>query len=330
VRTRVAVSDRSAICEYLDGVYGVRLRLKELRERGPSEHLTHQRVDVGPLAIEDVHLPGEMEASPDPLGRVVAIRANGGRLRGHCDGIDSEARAGDLTMVSQADLPHHAHIEDISATAVLLDPSMVAGVATGVPARHAVAPVRFRDFRPVSAQAARLWMTTVDYVKKCLLADEEVATPLVVGHACRLLAAVTLSTFPSDPTPSRHDRTDAKPAALRRAIEFMESNADNDIAIADVAEAVHVTPRAVQYMFRKHLDTTPLQYLRTVRLHRAHQDLISADRGHDTVTAIAARWGFMHTGRFAVLYRETYNQSPHTTLRNDVHRPQLDDYGLYL
>jgi len=48
----------------------------------------------------------------------------------------------------------------------------------------------------------------------------------------------------------------------------------------------------------------------------AHQELLAADRMQETVTGIAARWGFMHTGRFAVLHRQTYGQSPHTTLRN--------------
>ena len=33
-----------------------------------------------------------------------------------------------------------------------------------------------------------------------------------------------------------------------------------------------------------------------------------------TVTEIAQRWGFLHTGRFAVLYRQIYGRSPHTTL----------------
>ena len=87
------------------------------------------------------------------------------------------------------------------------------------------------------------------------------------------------------------------------------------MAVADVAAAVHLTPRAVQYLFRQRLDTTPTEYLRRVRLHRAHQDLINCDRSATTVTEVAQRWGFAHTGRFAVLYRQAYGQSPHTTLR---------------
>jgi len=131
------------------------------------------------------------------------------------------------------------------------------------------------------------------------------------------LAAVTLSTFPNTAAtgPTPHDRTDAKPALLRRAIDYMDANATSDIGLADIADAVHVTPRAVQYMFRRYLEITPLQYLRRLRLHYAHQELLAGDPMHNTVTDISARWGFAHTGRFAVLYRQTYGQSPHSTLR---------------
>ena len=87
------------------------------------------------------------------------------------------------------------------------------------------------------------------------------------------------------------------------------------IGINDVAAAVHLTPRAVQYLFRRQLDTTPTEYIRRIRLGRAHQELLAATTSTSTVTEIAQRWGFAHTGRFAVLYRRSYGQSPHTTLR---------------
>ncbi|PRC60690.1 hypothetical protein C6A85_16765, partial [Mycobacterium sp. ITM-2017-0098] len=45
------------------------------------------------------------------------------------------------------------------------------------------------------------------------------------------------------------------------------------------------TPRTVQYMFRKHLDTTPTAYLRAIRLKRAREELIASDR---TITTAAA------------------------------------------
>jgi AraC-like DNA-binding protein len=228
------------------------------------------------------------------------------------------AMPGDITMVSQPDLPHHSQSEDLHHTVVLLDTSLVAGVANGVSACRANSPIRFTGLAPADAAAQQLWQATVSYVKDVVLADDTLATPLVRGIAGRLLAAVTLLTIPdaavADPTPA--DRNDHQPVLLRRAIEFIESNADECIGLSDIAEAVCLTPRAVQYMFRRHLDTTPLQYLRRIRLHYAHHELLAADRRNDTVTAIAARWGFMHTSRFAVFYRQTYGRSPHVTLRS--------------
>jgi AraC-like DNA-binding protein len=311
------VSGANEIRQFLDRVYGANLRLKENGTRGPEGALTHSRIDVGPFIVDDVHLPGDVETSPDPLNRVVALWATEGRAESRCDGLKAEAAAGEITLLAQPDLPHRGRAQDLRVTSVLLDPSVVAGVAAGLPSAHAPLPIRFADFRPVDAPSSRLWKDTVNYVKNCVLVDDIMSTPLVLGHASRMMAAVLLSTFPSTTTSFErpHDRTDHRPVLLRRAIEYVDSNAANDIALADIAEAVHVTPRAVQYTFRRHLDTTPLHYLRQVRLHHARQELLAADRRNKTVTAIAARWGFMHTGRFAVMYRQTFGESPHETLR---------------
>ncbi len=59
-------------------------------------------------------------------------------------------------------------------------------------------------------------------------------------------------------------------------------------------------------------------YLRQVRLHHAHQELLASDPTTGaTVTEIAARWGFFHPGRFAHYYRHTYGQPPTRTLLRD-------------
>ncbi len=317
-RSQVEITDPADADEFLEDAYGVKLRLR----RKPTEPregalVKFARTTVGPFAIDEIYLAGDLEAAPDPLNKVIAIWATSGRVRGDCDGMTREAGAGEIALLSQPDRPHRSYAHDLRVTSLLLDQSVVAGVATGLPSSQAPLPVRFSSFQPVDTPAARIWKDTVSYVKLSVLGDESMATPLVLGHASRLLAAVTLSTFPNTAAagPTPHDRTDAKPVLLRRAMEFMDTNVTNDIGVGDVAEAVLVTPRAVQYMFRRHLETTPLQYLRRLRLHYAHQDLIAADRMHATVTDIAARWGFTHTGRFAVLYRHTYGQSPHTTLR---------------
>ncbi|MCV7278654.1 helix-turn-helix transcriptional regulator [Mycolicibacterium flavescens] len=111
------------------------------------------------------------------------------------------------------------------------------------------------------------------------------------------------------------DTSRTQPALLRRAMTFIHENAHRDITLGDIAAAVNVTPRSVQYAFRRHLGTTPLEYLRSVRLERAHRDLQVADPTVDTVMAIAGRWGFTHAGRFSSFYKRTFGTPPSQTLR---------------
>jgi len=141
--------------------------------------------------------------------------------------------------------------------------------------------------------------------------------PLAAGAAARLLAATALSVFPNNALldPTAVDRNDARPATLRRAISFIDDNAHRDITLADIAAAAHVTIRALQLAFRRHLDCTPTAYLRRVRLERAHSQLSTAAPGRESVTAVAFRWGFASSSRFAAYYREAYGVPPGATLR---------------
>jgi len=115
----------------------------------------------------------------------------------------------------------------------------------------------------------------------------------------------------SDPV----DTSGTKPVMLRQAMAFIHENAHRDITLSDIAASVNVTPRSVQYTFRRYVGSTPLEYLRCLRLNRAHRELQAADPSVDTVMAIAGRWGFGHAGRFSSMYKRRFGNSPSETLR---------------
>ncbi|MBX5488420.1 helix-turn-helix transcriptional regulator [Mycolicibacterium hassiacum] len=115
--------------------------------------------------------------------------------------------------------------------------------------------------------------------------------------------------------------SDRQPEALRDAVAFIHQNAQRRITVGDIASSVNVTPRSVQYMFRRHLGTTPLGYLRQVRLDHAHRDLETADPTRETVMDVAKRWGFHHAGRFSAAYKRTFGEPPSQTLRASRDRP---------
>ena len=143
-------------------------------------------------------------------------------------------------------------------------------------------------------------------------------SPLLAAELRRHVAATVLATFPNtaESGPPGFDERSGTPAILRRAIAFIDENAVRDISLADIAAAASVTPRAVQYSFRKHRECSPLEYVRKVRLHHAHLELRARDPGVESVAAIARKWGFGHAGRFAALHREIYGETPSRTLRD--------------
>jgi transcriptional regulator GlxA family with amidase domain len=206
----------------------------------------------------------------------------------------------------------NADFECVGIGVALLDE--VAGTTPGRRPR----PVRFTGYQPATSAGTRLWLRTHQFVRDQIRHQESAATPLFGAAAAELLAAVALSVFPNNARtdPTIEDRRDAHPATLGRAVAFIDENAQRDITIADIAAAASVTPRAVQLAFQRHLAATPTGYLRRVRLDHAHQDLKRAGPGDGlTVTAVAYRWGFRSSSRFAAAYQRAYGVSPNRTLR---------------
>jgi AraC-like DNA-binding protein len=204
-----------------------------------------------------------------------------------------------------------------STIAVVLLPEVevaqLAEEATGLPA----AALRFESMAPVSEPMRQYWCRTVGFLQRQLNTPEIDTPPLVVAELRRLAAAALLSVFPNTATTVRlPDAGRAAPAVVRRAIAHIDARAGAPVTLTEIADAVGLSPRALQEAFRRHLDTTPMAYLRRARLERAHRDLRTADpAGATTVAAIARRWGYTNPGRFSVDYRAAYGQPPSHTLR---------------
>jgi AraC-like DNA-binding protein len=181
------------------------------------------------------------------------------------------------------------------------------------------AQMRFHGITPVSAPMARYWRSLIALVSGALTDPESpLNSPLLAEELVRTVATGALHVFPNTTLNRQHvpGPGAVTPAAVRRAVAYIEANAHLPLQLGEIAAAAGTGARALQYGFRRHLGTTPVQYLSRVRLELARQELQSADpaRG-DTVKAVATRWGFANTGRFAAAYRAAYGVLPSDTLR---------------
>jgi len=268
-------------------------------------------ITTGPLAMDEVTSPiGIHLECPSLIDLCFAtVHRAGSGVR--AAGQNVELADGDTVLYPVGEM--------FTATARDLDSRLLRLPVAPVAARAGMDPDRFRftAMTPNSPALALHFRATMQYICQALReSDTALAHPLVLAGAIDAIAGATLATFPHNSDPADDHLRRAWPAAIRRAAAYIDTNPDQPITLSDIAAAAAISVRTLQTGFQRHLDTTPMLYLRQVRLAHAHHDLQNADPTHgDDVATIARHWGFGHLGRFAGYYRTTYGHPPGRTLR---------------
>jgi AraC-like DNA-binding protein len=104
------------------------------------------------------------------------------------------------------------------------------------------------------------------------------------------------------------------PRHVKLVEDYLHAHAQEFITPQQLAGYAGISLRSLYASFREYRNTSPMEYLRDIRLERCRRDLQSAMQ-NDSVTSIALRWGFQHLGRFSVEYRQRYGETPRQTLR---------------
>lgn len=86
-------------------------------------------------------------------------------------------------------------------------------------------------------------------------------------------------------------------------------------SVIELCQQLHVSRRTVQNSFRNVAETTPLHYLRSLRLNGVRRELASTAPTEASIGDIAARWGFFHLSHFAADYHELFGELPSQTRR---------------
>ncbi len=74
--------------------------------------------------------------------------------------------------------------------------------------------------------------------------------------------------------------------------------------------------RKLELAFKEVVGDSPLRYLNRRRMNHAFQDLSNGSLGQETVTAVAARYGFAELGRFSGAYKKLFGEMPSKTLKS--------------
>jgi AraC-like DNA-binding protein len=137
------------------------------------------------------------------------------------------------------------------------------------------------------------------------------ASPRIAAQVEHLLVDLLVDGLASAVAHAR--RTDPAPGFVRRAQEFVEAHFAHPLQLADLAHAAGVSERTLRDGFLRFRGTSPMQYLRQIRLEHARELLRHAPSGQ-RVADIALDCGFTHLGRFALAYRERFGELPSGTI----------------
>lgn len=116
----------------------------------------------------------------------------------------------------------------------------------------------------------------------------------------------------------RLERMTSLPPAVRSAVRLMQRHVEDTISIAEIAEKVGMSPRQLERLFLRYLQTSPARYYLSLRIDRARELLLYSDR---PILEVAIAAGFTSTSHFAHWFRKLHGVRP-SQLRG---RPAAED-----
>ncbi|HJQ15995.1 MAG TPA: AraC family transcriptional regulator [Allosphingosinicella sp.] len=103
------------------------------------------------------------------------------------------------------------------------------------------------------------------------------------------------------------------PYYVKRAEEYINENFSRSCSLTDLAQAAGVSPRTLNYGFQRFRETTPMAYLKAVRLE--HVRALLCANNDRSVSDIAFDSGFTHMSKFCRYYHQRFGELPSATRR---------------
>lgn len=163
--------------------------------------------------------------------------------------------------------------------------------------------------------AGSRWQALLAYVVQSIQANGEVAGhgPMA-RHLEETICLDLLQIWAEGAGLSLHDGArSAAPHYVREAERLLAQSAQDPPTIGEVARRVNVSARTLSEGFQRFRGISPRDFLRDRRLDGLHKALSQAAPG-ETVTSIAADWGYVNLGAMAAAYRRRFAEPPAQTL----------------
>lgn len=284
----------------------------------------NQRVDarmahlkVGKISLNRLCYGADVAIDPDRLGNFVLVQMP---ISGCADiscGRQSIQSTSSLPSVITPTLPLKMRWKaDCDQFIVRVERETLERACSAHVGHDLPRPIEFELGMNLEREQTYNWQKLITFLTSDIgFAQNAAQFPLLAAQIERLVICTLLTCQPHN---YREELLSPVPAPapyyVRRAEEYMNTHADEPITMEDLVSAAGVSTRSLFAGFSHFRGTTPMAYLREIRLRRVHEELSQACPSQ-TVTAVAMKWGFTHLGHFTAAYRKKFGKLPSETLR---------------
>jgi AraC-like DNA-binding protein len=302
--------------EHIGGVFGEHRVAYLSKER--QLDFRHREAKLGAIAVNSMQYGAGVMVNAPPFGELYLVQFT---LTGQCElrqgGRLINAPAGSVMIINPFQPFAKTWLPGTRQLIIRIDRGLVEREFMAL--THACEPERI-EFDPLPPEGM-VRAGTLGHLALMLCEDlksesSELDHPLVRERIASALVSTLLVSIPHNKQRALEAAaTSIAPFFVRRAEQFIEENARRAVDLEDLAAVACVSSRALQMGFRRFRNTTPMAYLRAVRLELARTELARGKRTGGSVASIAHFCGFTHLSRFAADYKAHFNESPAQTLQ---------------
>ncbi len=113
------------------------------------------------------------------------------------------------------------------------------------------------------------------------------------------------------------ERTLRNGERIKRMLQYIQEHFDEPLTLARIAKSASLSENECLRCFRSMLGSTPIRYVKQLRIQKAAELLASTDR---KISEIAAECGFQEMSYFAKTFRELRGSTPSEFRKHSAHR----------
>jgi AraC-like DNA-binding protein len=296
-----------------------------------SQQFRGWRIELIHLGHGPIHISGVMALLDDVriasvnFGRAAILR--GTTPKGYASLISSSPASpparvrsrrvgGDMCFMLGSEAHADIYLPENCCAVVLSLPLWMSGQRARSPSAGNMPALGSAEFRSLAPEQRALLSCCMDLIDTFRRADLPELVGPKIQHRLRelLLPAIVALFSQSTLFPREPGEKSIRRLAVSRACVYIDVHLREPITLSDLCDTAGVRARTLEYGFREFYEVGPMTYLRSVRLCRVRNDLVSHQLARGSVAEVARRWRFTHMGQFSRDYRLLFGESPSATL----------------